>query len=84
MPEVPATSCTSVGPLTRVDSPVDTQVLAPAEALPTGLAPERPLSRVNTLVQVEVGSLAESPAACVAQIGLVSCMALLVSSQRRA
>ena len=55
MPEVPATSRISVGPLTRVDSPVDTQVLAPAEAFPTGLAPEWPLSRVNTLVQVEVG-----------------------------
>ena len=84
MPEVPPTSLTPVGPLSRVDPLVDTQVLAPAEALPTGLAPEWSLPSVNTLVQVEVGSLAEAPATCVTHIGLVSCVVLLVSCQRRA
>lgn len=84
MPEVPPTSLTPVGLLSRVDPLVDTQVLAPAEALPTGLAPEWPLPSVNTLVQVEAGSLAEAPATGVTHIGLVSCVVLLVSCQRRA
>lgn len=74
VPEAPLTSPTPLGLLSCVDPLVDAQILAPAELLPTGLTPEWSLPSMDMLVQVEVGSLAETPATCVTHIGLVSCM----------
>lgn len=82
VPEVPSTIPTPVGLLSRVDRLVDAQVLALAELLPTGLTPERSLLSMDTLVQVEVGSPAETSATSVTHVSLVSCMVLPVSHQR--